>query len=303
MVIVRSEFHEELFVGLKAIYDTQYQGDAETAFYRTVCSVIPSSTRTERYQYLGAWPYMREWVDERNIEGLRGKSFEITNKKYEATVGLDIDDVEDNQLGDIRLQVQNMAANAAQHPDELVTTLMENGAATVCFDGKYFFDTDHAWGDSGSQSNKLTGTGTTVAQITADLKAATLAMRKFKNDRGKQMRLKPTHVMIPGELEWQFAEILTAARASGGATNIMTKLRLEVIINDLLTDAKDWYLLCCSRPIRPFIFQNRKTPVFTTPDAGMSDRKFMKGEELYGVDGRYADGYGHWAMGVQTTNT
>ena len=37
-------------------------------------------------------------------------------------------------------------------------------------------------------------------------------------------------------------------------------------------------------------------------DAGMSDRKFLKGEELYGVDGRYADGYGHWAMSVLTTN-
>ena len=304
MVIVRSEFNEELFVALKAVYDSEYQTVTAASFYREVCSIVPSSTRTERYQYLGAWPYMREWLDERQVEGLRGKAFTIENKKYEATVGLDIDDVEDNALGDIRLQVQNMAANAATHPDELVTTLMEAGASTLCFDGQYFHDTDHAWGDSGTQSNKLTGTGVdTTAKIEADLQAAIAAMRVFKNDRGKIMNLVPTHVVIPPAIEWNFRKVLEAALISTGGTNVMANLNLKLIINPLLTDVNDWYLKCCSKPMKPYIFQTRKAPRFTTPDAGMSDRKFMKGEELYGVDGRYGNGYGHWAMSVLTTNS
>ena len=62
-----------------------------------------------------------------------------------------------------------------------------NGEATVCYDGQYFFDTDHVEGDSGTQSNDLSVDisalacsvhGTTTAPSVEDLASPKAEYRK-----------------------------------------------------------------------------------------------------------------------------
>ena len=38
-----------------------------------------------------------------------------------------------------------LATEAMYHPDQLFFEALVAGESTACFDGQYFFDTDHAW--------------------------------------------------------------------------------------------------------------------------------------------------------------
>ena len=56
-----------------------------------------------------------------------------------------------------------------------------------------------------------------------------------------------------------------------------------------------WYLLDCSRPLKPFIFQERTRPEFDTlTDARTNDQVFMKDVYLYGIRYRMNVGLGFW---------
>ena len=55
---------------------------------------------------------------------------------------------------------------------------------------------------------------------------------------------------------------------------------------------KPWFLLDASRTLKPLLYQIRKPFVLAHMDAENDEQVFMRGEYLYGVDGRVAFGYG-----------
>jgi len=57
-----------------------------------------------------------------------------------------------------------------------------------------------------------------------------------------------------------------------------------------------WFLLCTKRPIKPLLFQSRKTPEFVSKDRITDDNVFTERQFQYGVDARYNVGYGFWQM-------
>jgi len=62
-----------------------------------------------------------------------------------------------------------------------------------------------------------------------------------------------------------------------------------------------WYLLDTTRPLKPFIFQDRETPSFvskTNPET--SDSVFMTNKYMYGVSARRNVGYGFWQCAYQS---
>ena len=69
-----------------------------------------------------------------------------------------------------------------------------------------------------------------------------------------------------------------------------------------ITDKTAWYLLDVSRPLKPFIFQERTTPelqVITNPD---NDTVFMKDKIPYGIRYRCNGGYGFWQQAICCTD-
>lgn len=57
-----------------------------------------------------------------------------------------------------------------------------------------------------------------------------------------------------------------------------------------------WYLLDCSQPIKPLLFQERQPFVFESLTEGNSDHVFLRAEYLYGVRGRSNAGFGLWQL-------
>ncbi|MGA0610562.1 Mu-like prophage major head subunit gpT family protein [Caldimonas sp. KR1-144] len=112
---------------------------------------VPSSAREEKYGWLGATTRFREWIGDRQIQNLKNHDYSIKNKTFENTVGVPREDIEDDQYGVYTPLVQQLGQDAALHPDSLVFALLAAGDSTLCYDGQYFFDTDHPVGKQGSE--------------------------------------------------------------------------------------------------------------------------------------------------------
>ena len=111
--------------------------------WNKVATRVPSSSKSNTYGWLGQFPKMREWVGDRVVKDMKAHAYSITNKKYEATVGVEREDIEDDNIGAYSMLFREMGLAAAIHPDELVYALLAAGHTTLCYDGQNFFDDEH----------------------------------------------------------------------------------------------------------------------------------------------------------------
>jgi phage major head subunit gpT-like protein len=283
-----------LEAGLRAVFFEAYE--AAPGDWEQVATVVPSEHDTEKYAWLGSVPKMREFKDERVPAGLLEHDYSIKNKTWEASVAVDRTALEDDEYGQIKLRVMSLAEEAKRHQDELVFGLIKDGFTTLCYDGQYFFDTDHSEGDSGTQSNK----GTTALSASS-LQTAITAMSKFKDDKGKVMGVIPDTLVVPPDLKWTAMELLQSVYAPDTASG-KTEMRrnvlagaLDLIASPYLTDTNDWLLLCTRRIVKPVIFQSRVPIEFSALEAN-SENGFMRDQYVYGVRARYNVGYGLWQL-------
>jgi phage major head subunit gpT-like protein len=150
------------YVGFNAAFQA---GLAEAAaMYSRIATTVPSSTRSQEYGWLGRFPGFREWVGDRVVNGLAKHGYTLTNRSYENTIGVDRDDFEDDNLGIYTPMFRDFGQTAVTFPDTLVWSLLKNGFSEKCYDGQYFFDTDHpvldAKGEQISVANTDGGSGT-----------------------------------------------------------------------------------------------------------------------------------------------
>lgn len=144
-----------------------------------VAMTVPSAGRSVDYKWLGDFPMMREWLGDRVIKDLAGFHYEIVNKDYEITVGVDRNDIQDDQIGVYTPMIQGLAQAAAVHPDVLVFALLKAGFETACFDGQYFFDEDHEVnGASVSNDGGGAGSGWYLLDLSRPVKPVILQRRQ-----------------------------------------------------------------------------------------------------------------------------
>ncbi len=105
--------------------------------------VVPSSAREEKYGWLGQFAPLREWIGPRVVNNLSLHDYSLKNRVFETTVAVARDDFEDDQLGTYAPMFGELGRSAAEHPDRLVFDLLKAGFSQTCYDGQYFFDTDH----------------------------------------------------------------------------------------------------------------------------------------------------------------
>lgn len=140
-MIVNSGNLQTLYRGFNAAYKEGF-GQAPADHAEVTMDVV-SSTRTEEYGWLGQSPSLREWAGERVVRGIAEHSYAIKNRKFENTIEVGRDDIEDDHYGVYAPLFSEMGRAAAAHPCELVFGLLKDGFEKKCYDGQYFFDTDH----------------------------------------------------------------------------------------------------------------------------------------------------------------
>lgn len=146
---------KDAFTGFKTAFQKGLNS-ASKPLWQRVATLVPSNTAQEHYGWLGSIPRLREWIGDRHINNLKNHDYSIKNKDYELTIGIDRNEFEDDTFGVHGPAMEFMGDAASSHPDELVFTLLAAGFDTECFDGQFFFDTDHPVGD-GVVSNMQAG--------------------------------------------------------------------------------------------------------------------------------------------------
>ncbi len=192
------------FRGFKALYTTQFE--AAVADWDKVAMKVPSSGRDTTYAWLGQFPQFREWVSgPRQLKELEAHGFTIENVKFESTVKIPRDDFADDQYGAFGKMFEEMGLAAKKHPDELVFALLKQGFAEICYDGQFFFDTDHPYqpdpaGPVTSVSNMQAGTGAPwfLMDGTRPLKPVIFQVRE-DYDLQSMTRADETHVFLNDE--------------------------------------------------------------------------------------------------------
>jgi phage major head subunit gpT-like protein len=140
-LVITSQLLRDISTAYKAIFQ-QGLGVVKPSWDK-IATLVPSTTATEKYGWLGQMPAVREWVGERHLKGLAAHGYSIQNRPFESTVVLPRTDVEDNQYLNYSIPIKAMGESLALHPDELVFGALVAGFSTNCYDGQCFFDTDH----------------------------------------------------------------------------------------------------------------------------------------------------------------
>lgn len=155
--------------------------------YGLLTTTVPSSTKQQDYGWLGKMPRVREWIGPRSVQNLQEHSYSIKEKPWELTIAVDRDDIETDNIGVYTPLFQEMGASVNAHWDELCFGMLAAGFATECYDGQFYFDTDHpvldADGAPTTVSNSGGGAGTAWYLIDASrpLKPVLLQKRKDFN--------------------------------------------------------------------------------------------------------------------------
>ncbi|MBE7415086.1 MAG: Mu-like prophage major head subunit gpT family protein [Deltaproteobacteria bacterium] len=166
-----------IYKGFRTIFNQAFEGVQSDA--ERVAMSVPSSVREETYGWLGTFPKMREWIGDRHIKNLEAHGYTIKNKDWESSVSVDRNDIDDDNYGVYNPVVSEMGRSSAAHYEELVYGLLPLGFSTLCYDGQYFFDTDHPVGN-GEVSNSGGGSGTSWYLIDATRAIKPLILQKRK---------------------------------------------------------------------------------------------------------------------------
>ena len=303
-MIVNKQALEGIFFNLKTTFNKAF--DAAPSAWEKVAMKVNSTSGENRYKWMDRFPRMQRWIGEKAVKQLKGHGYTIVNEDWEATIEVDRNDIEDDNLGVVGPETQMAGHSAKQLPDEIVFELANQGFTALCYDGQPFFDTDHPVGDGKDGTVSVSNKGTaaldvaTLAAAKASYGATRTAMRGFKDDEGRPLGVRPNVLLVPPALEDVGRTLLTAERLEDGKPNIY-KDTAELVVGDWLTSDTAWYLLDTSKPVRPFIYQERKAPMFVAMTDINSPDVFSRRKFKFGAEARAAGGYGFWQLAYGST--
>lgn len=290
------------------------------AWVNAVSNYFQSDQTVESYKWLGMPPALREWLGGRNAKGFTANGIDIANKHFESTIEIALRDLRLDKSGQVRARIGELAERGGTHFASLLSTLMVNGASTVCYDGQYFFDTDHSEGSSGTQSNKIDVDisalpaavhGSVTAPSPEEMQQAMLAgitqMYGFKDDVGEPLNENAASfmVVVPVGLSQAALSALSMVRAAGASTFAVENFNIALAMNPRLTSAgwtDKFAIFRADGSIKPLIRQEETAPTLKVKDEN-SEYAFDNDAIQVGIDTWRNVGYGRWQGAVQVTLT
>ncbi len=298
-MLVNKQSLDLIFKNLKTTFNRAFEQTETT--WEKVAMRVPSTSSENNYKWLSNFPRMRKWIGDQTSKSLEGHGYTIVNDDWEATIEVDRNHIEDDTLGIYAPQAEMAGWSAKQMPDEIVSDLLNEAFTARCYDGQYFFDTDHPVG-KGVVSNKGTVALSiaTLAAAQGSYGAARTALRKMKDDEGRPLNIRPNVLVVPPALEDIANALMKNDRLEDGKPNPY-KGTSEVVVDARLTSDTAWFLLDTTKPVKPLVFQERKKPVFVSQTDMNADNVFMRKKYMYGAEARAAGGYAFWQMAYGST--
>ncbi len=307
-----NELSSRAIIGL---YYKRLEQNNGMAWVEAVSNYFTSDQESETYKWLGQVPTMRQWIGGRQAKGFTTNGLTIENKHFEATLEIPLVDLRRDKTGQIKVRVNELADRTNSHWAQLLSKLIINGESTICYDGQYYFDTDHADEKSGIQSNNLElnlnsfaeqidggKVGDATSPSEAALRLAILRtiqqILSFKDDQGEPMNENASKflVVVPTSL-WYVAKTAMAVPLSvGGSTNaikVLDEVDISIAQNPRLNWSDKFAVFRTDSSVKPFIRQEEENIKLKAIAEG-SELEFKHDKHWYGVDTWRNVGYGFW---------
>lgn len=312
----QSQLSSRAIIGM---YFARQENSTGMAWIDGCSNLFASDQGSETYKFLGQSPAMREWIAGRQAKGFSSEGITIVNKHYEATIEVAVKDARRDKTGQIKARVEEFYDRAETHWASLLSTLLINGESGVCYDGQYFFDTDHVEGKSGTQSNDITVDisalpasvhGSVTAPSVEEMQQAILAgiaqMLAFKDNQGEPMNENARRfcVCVPVGLYLTAvaacSTLATMALQQNLNPNLIAGLTIDVQMNARLTWTDKFAIFRTDSPVKAFIRQTEQETELKAKAEG-SEFEFDNAAWQFGIDAWRGVGYGYWQRACLVT--
>ena len=309
---------------VQGMFFERLQQNIGAGYLDAICTPAMNSDQdSEDYAWIGQVPQMNERQGEKKFSQLRKTPWTVRNVEYQAGIAIPKKDILYDKTQQVRVRVNELADRGQSHWAKLVSLLAIGGESGVCYDGQYFFDTDHSEGSSGTQSNDIT---VDLSDLPASVHGsvtypsageAVLSIMKgvdqilgFKDDQGEYVNENATEflVMAGTGLGTPLMAALRARSIDGGDSNILFeqdsyRIRLQVSPRYNSWTSK-FAVFNTQGEQKPFIRQQRRPNNEATgyDVEGMllemlwleSEYCKLNGECLVSVETERAAAYGDW---------
>jgi|SRR5688572_7774730 len=288
-------------------------------FWNRCVTTVPSTTAINTYGWMTRLNKMREWFGPRVLQNMSTKSTSLQNRKFEVSLSVGRDDIEDDQLGIFSLRSDELGRSAGYLWNQLfLQALLAADASTLSSAAALVSDSAPAQGlafdgiDFFHATNHNLGGGAIANKGTEDLtpagwEAVKEKMRNYKGEDGRHLGVlssgKPLLVLpAAGGYERAAKQMFGRSLVAGGDSNTMQGEADWIIVPELPSTV-GWYVLDTSAGIMPFIMQQRKQPELVSKTAVTDDNVFYLDEFVWGADARGACGYGPFFLAYHATGT
>ena len=306
---------------IMGMYFARQETDSGMAMIDGISNLFSSDQASETYNFLGQSPAMREWVGGRQAKGFSGQGLTIVNTHYEATIEIAKKDARRDKTPQIQARIAEFYDRATTHWASLLSTLLLNAPSTTCYDGQFFFDTDHSEGSSGTQDNDITVdisalpcsvhgvvTAPSMEEMQQSILKGIAQILSFKDDQGEPMNenARAFVVIVPVSLYLTalsaVSTLTTAALANNMNPNVIAGIRLDVQMNARLTWTDSFAIFRTDSPIKAFIRQTEQDVELKAKAEG-SEFEFDNDAWQFGIDAWRGVGYGYWQRACYVTMT
>lgn len=278
---------------LRTDFTLQYQTayEATETFYQRISSEISSKSKSNTYGWIASQLVLRQWLGPRVAQNLSEHDYTLKNQKYEGTVELLRDDLEDDILGVFEGQaLPGLAEATRKHPDTLLAALLAQNPNG--YDGVSFFNTSHPAYNSGvAYSNDIATTGS-GGLLTGDIVSTVFAdMASYIGENGLPLKVRPSILMVPPQREKDALVVMQSTTyavpgttgASATVENVLKGWAEVLVVPELAASPTVVYFVDARKPIKPFVYQKRTAPEFVAKQDPSDPKVFEEDVFQYGV--------------------
>jgi len=251
--------------------------------------------------WIGRMPKFRLWSGPRVYHSPSPQTYRVTPEPFELSYTIDQFKWMDDGFGVFAPMIPDLALQGAHLPEYQARDLIEatgawsSTASQAGLDGLSNFNTAHQTNifslTSGTLAagtaycNDFTGGGVSINSVTVGGALSTTSiltiveyMPTIRAEDGERLRITPTHLMHPStlraEVEYNLKNMLAASSAGyttwggaqtqvGATDNVVARFGLTPYENKNLASFTKFYVMDCSKGVKPIRLIDRMAPSFT----------------------------------------
>ena len=296
MAISRAQLAAELEPGLNALFGMEY--DQYNQEYAEIFSIEDSSKAFEEEVLIvgfGSAPDKSEGAGVVFDNASESYTARYTHDTVALAFALTEEAVEDNLYDSLGKRYTKALARSMANTKEVKGANVLNNAYSSSYtggDGVSLVNTAHPLAGGGTDANRAS----TMADLNeTSLEAALVDIATFSDDRGLQISVQPTQIVVPPQLVFIADRILNSPQRSGTADNDINAIKNTGVlpggysVNHYLSDTDAWFVLTSVTESGEGLKMFQRTSMETNMEPD-----FSTGNIRYKARERYSFGWSNW---------